>query len=43
MIDTGVATTPFLRFGERVRMLARGPDYMEPLFGVIDQRVTGCQ
>lgn len=43
MIDTGVATTPFLRFGERVRMLARSPENMEPLFGAIDQRVIGCQ
>ena len=29
MIDTGVATTPFLRFGERVRMLARSPERKE--------------
>jgi fumarylacetoacetate (FAA) hydrolase len=41
MIDHGgVASTPFLKFGERVRMLALGEDPRLPLFGVLDQRVT---
>jgi fumarylacetoacetate (FAA) hydrolase len=40
MIDhDGVASTPFLRFGERVRMVAVGEDAALPLFGVLDQRV----
>lgn len=40
MIDNnGVATTPYLHFGERVRMQARGADGV-PLFGVMDQRVV---
>lgn len=37
MIDHGAARTPFLRFGDRVRMEARRPD--GPVFGAIDQRV----
>ena len=42
MIDhDGVASTPFLRFGERVRMLALAEDPHVPLFGVLDQRVIG--
>ena len=41
MIDhDGVASTPFLHFGERVRMLAFGEDGELPLFGVLEQRVT---
>ena len=41
MIDhDGVASTPFLRFGERVRMVAFGDDPDLPLFGVLDQRVV---
>jgi fumarylacetoacetate (FAA) hydrolase len=42
MIDNGgVASTPFLRFGERVRMAVVGNDSELPLFGVLDQRVIG--
>lgn len=42
MIDhQGVASTPFLAFGERVRMLAVGEGSELPLFGVLDQRVVG--
>jgi fumarylacetoacetate (FAA) hydrolase len=42
MIDHGgVASTPFLKFGERVRMFAVGEGSELPLFGVLDQRVTG--
>jgi fumarylacetoacetate (FAA) hydrolase len=42
MIDhDGAASTPFLRFGERVRMVALGEDAELPLFGVLDQRVIG--
>lgn len=41
MIDHGgVASTPYLQFGERVRMLARAPDSELPLFGILDQRVV---
>jgi fumarylacetoacetate (FAA) hydrolase len=41
MIDhDGVALTPFLHFGERVRMLALGADGELPLFGVLEQRVV---
>jgi len=39
MIEQGAPSTAFLRFGDRVRMEARGADG-EPLFGVIDQRVV---
>ena len=35
----GVASTPYLRFGERVRMVAFGEDPELPLFGVLDQAV----
>ena len=42
MIDhEGVASTPFLAFGERVRMRAVGEGSELPLFGVLDQRVVG--
>lgn len=42
MIDNdGAAITPYLHFGERVRMQARGPDGL-PLFGVMDQRVVSA-
>ncbi|HEY9183437.1 MAG TPA: fumarylacetoacetate hydrolase family protein, partial [Gammaproteobacteria bacterium] len=42
MIDHGgVASTPYLSFGERVRMLAVAEDPELPLFGVLDQRVIG--
>jgi fumarylacetoacetate (FAA) hydrolase len=41
MLDRdGVASTPFLHFGERVRMLAVGDNPELPLFGVLDQRVV---
>lgn len=41
MIDRdGVASTPYLQFGERVRMLALGEDSDVPLFGVLDQKVV---
>ena len=39
MLDTGTATTEFMRFGESVRMECRLPDGT-PLFGAIDQRVV---
>ena len=39
MIDHGAPVTGFLRFGDRVRMEARGADDA-PLFGVIDQQVV---
>jgi len=39
LVDTGQATTGFMRFGDRVRMEARLPDG-GPLFGAIDQRVV---
>ena len=38
LIAGGASTTPFMRFGDRVRMEARFQD--RPLFGVIDQRVV---
>ena len=38
-IEHGAPRTPFLRFGDRVRMEARGDDG-DPLFGTIDQRVV---
>lgn len=38
LIDTGAAQTPFLKFGDRVRMEAQLPD--APLFGAIDQHVV---
>lgn len=37
--NEGKATTPYLQFGERVRMTARGQDADLPLFGAIDQVV----
>jgi fumarylacetoacetate (FAA) hydrolase len=41
MIDRGgEATTPFLAFGERVRMTAVADGSSLPLFGVLDQRVV---
>jgi len=39
IIDQGEPTTPFMRFGERVRMVALAPDGSTP-FGAIDQRVV---
>ena len=38
-IDEGAPRTPFMKFGDRVRMEASLPDGT-PLFGVIDQRVV---
>ena len=40
IIDRGAPATPFLSFGERVRMQARAPTSDIPLFGAIDQRVV---
>lgn len=39
ILDQGEAKTPFMRFGERVRMQAVAPDGSAP-FGTIDQRVV---
>lgn len=40
IIDHGAPVTPFLSFGERVRMQARMPTSETPLFGLIDQRIV---
>ena len=44
LLDDGEPTTPFMRFGDRVRMEARAPGgaplFGAPLFGAIDQRVV---
>ncbi len=40
LLDNGVAETPFMRFGDRVRMEASLPGASETLFGAIDQRVV---
>ena len=37
--DKGPATTPFMSFGDRIRMEGRGIDGSSP-FGVIDQKVV---
>jgi fumarylacetoacetate (FAA) hydrolase len=42
IIDDGAPSTPFLKFGERVRMRARGGGGAALLFGMIDQRVVRC-
>jgi fumarylacetoacetate (FAA) hydrolase len=39
LLDDGAARTPFMKFGDRVRMEASMPDGAS-LFGVIDQRVV---
>ena len=39
-IATGAPKTPFLRFGDRVRIAAVHPNDPTPVFGVIDQRVV---
>lgn len=39
ILDQGEASTPFMHFGERVRMQALDPDGSAP-FGTIDQRVV---
>jgi fumarylacetoacetate (FAA) hydrolase len=41
-LDTGEITTPFMRFGDRVRMEARTPDGARGPFGAIDQRVISA-
>lgn len=43
MIDEGSARTPFMRFGDRVRMQARLADEHSGPFGVIDQRVVKAE
>ncbi len=40
IIDHGAPATPFLAFGERVRMQARLPTSDTPLFGAIDQQIV---
>jgi len=40
IVNRGAPATPFLSFGERVRMHARAPTSDIPLFGVIDQCVV---
>lgn len=42
MIASGEPATGFMRFGDRVRMQARGADGSAP-FGAIDQRVVGAR
>lgn len=41
MIETGAPITPFLRYGDRVRLEA-GAAEEAALFGAIDQRVSAC-
>jgi len=38
LLDSGASRTPFMRFGDRVRMEARWQD--APVFGAIDQRIV---
>lgn len=38
MIEQGAPKTPFMKFGDRVRMEARGNS--QPIFGAIDQRIV---
>lgn len=40
MIDQGKAVTPFMKFGDRVRMQARFEDGRDGPFGTVDQRVV---
>jgi fumarylacetoacetate (FAA) hydrolase len=40
ILEHGAARTPFMSFGQRVRMLARHPDGRPGPFGAIDQRVV---
>jgi fumarylacetoacetate (FAA) hydrolase len=42
ILAQGTASTPFMRFGDRVRMCARTPDGEAP-FGAIDQQVTQAE
>jgi fumarylacetoacetate (FAA) hydrolase len=39
-LDLGEAQTPYMRFGDRIRMQAQYPDGRPGPFGVIDQRVV---
>jgi fumarylacetoacetate (FAA) hydrolase len=39
LIDKGASMTPFMHFGDTVRMQAKTPDG-QPLFGVIEQRIV---
>ena len=41
IIAQGAPATPYMRFGDRVRMAARLPSGETP-FGAIDQRVVAC-
>jgi fumarylacetoacetate (FAA) hydrolase len=43
MIDEGAARTPFLRFGDRVRMVTVLADDSASPFGEIDQRVIAAK
>jgi fumarylacetoacetate (FAA) hydrolase len=40
MVDQGGAHTPFMKFGDRIRMQAQYPDGRDGPFGVIEQRVV---
>jgi fumarylacetoacetate (FAA) hydrolase len=40
ILDEGAAKTPFMRYGDRVRMQARWPDGRDGPFGVVHQRVV---
>ncbi len=40
LLESGQPRTPFMRFGDRVRMEARSIDGIQAPFGVIDQRVV---
>lgn len=42
ILDHGAPQTPFMSFGDRVRMECAGPDG-EPVFGAIDQRVIAAR
>ena len=42
IIDQGQAATPYLRFGDRVRMQARHDDGRDGPFGTIEQRVVNA-
>lgn len=42
MIAQGKAGTPYLKFGERVRMAAFAPDSTVPLFGTLDNMVVAA-
>jgi fumarylacetoacetate (FAA) hydrolase len=41
-LEAGAVATPFMRFGDRVRMEAFGPDGAPGPFGAIDQRVVAA-